>query len=368
MKHRRTFTWMFLLIVTSALTGVQQRLDAEVNPSLETPVQPMPELLAAPEGADGCGAEVVSATDRVVAGPRPYSPEVASFAVRFKDEASPYRVMSLFALPGEEVAIEAVPGEGGGELTACARGGELRRRDLARSDGDGWTWRAPSRPGLYSLYVDDRSAGETLKLNAFVMKPYRGEDRVNDYRIGRYERVPLHGKAVYRVPRGMVEVTPDMLDVWLSPHFQLHQFLCKQASQYPKYLILSERLLLKLETLLEKANDRGIEADSFAVMSGFRTPHYNQSIGNRTSYSRHLYGDAADIYVDRDGDGRMDDLNGDGRSDAADAELLARIVEESQDEAWYRPFIGGLGLYGPAPHRGPFIHVDTRGFPARWSS
>lgn len=24
------------------------------------------------------------------------------------------------------------------------------------------------------------------------------------------------------------------------------------------------------------------------------------------------------------------------------------------------------GLYGPAPHRGPFVHADTRGFEARW--
>ena len=30
------------------------------------------------------------------------------------------------------------------------------------------------------------------------------------------------------------------------------------------------------------------------------------------------------------------------------------------------PFVGGLGIYGPAPHRGPFVHVDTRGEPVRW--
>jgi hypothetical protein len=27
---------------------------------------------------------------------------------------------------------------------------------------------------------------------------------------------------------------------------------------------------------------------------------------------------------------------------------------------------GGLSTYGPKPHRGPFIHVDTRGTEARW--
>jgi hypothetical protein len=42
------------------------------------------------------------------------------------------------------------------------------------------------------------------------------------------------------------------------------------------------------------------------------------------------------------------------------------MVESMRDEAWYEPLVGGLGIYGPAPHRGPFVHVDTRGRPARW--
>ncbi|NBC16040.1 MAG: hypothetical protein GVY18_01850, partial [Bacteroidetes bacterium] len=89
-------------------------------------------------------------------------------------------------------------------------------------------------------------------------------------------------------------------------------------------------------------------------------------IGNRTKYSRHLYGGAADIFVDVDADGAMDDLNDDGRVTRADAKVLAAIVEAQSDETWYQPFLGGLGIYGPAPHRGPFIHVDVRGHRARW--
>ena len=51
-------------------------------------------------------------------------------------------------------------------------------------------------------------------------------------------------------------------------------------------------------------------------MSGYRTPFYNRSIGNQTRFSRHVYGDAADIYADDDGDGKMDDLDGDGHHPA----------------------------------------------------
>jgi hypothetical protein len=92
----------------------------------------------------------------------------------------------------------------------------------------------------------------------------------------------------------------------------------------------------------------------------------------RTSYSRHLYGGAADVFVDADGDGRMDDLNDDGRvtkADAhveADAHILAALIEGLTSVPWYRPLVGGLSAYGPAPHRGPFVHVDVRGTKARW--
>ena len=42
-------------------------------------------------------------------------------------------------------------------------------------------------------------------------------------------------------------------------------------------------------------------------MSGFRTPQYNKGGGNtggRAGLSRHMYGDAADIFIDSNGDGR----------------------------------------------------------------
>ena len=60
-------------------------------------------------------------------------------------------------------------------------------------------------------------------------------------------------------------------------------------------------------------------------MSGFRTPQYNVAGGNtggRAGLSRHMYGDAADVFIDNDGDGVMDDLNRDGRSSIEDARVI----------------------------------------------
>lgn len=286
-----------------------------------------------------------------------------SFSVKVRDDVIPYRVLGLFVMPGDVVPLEAVFTRGRGSASVDAEHGTVAKTGLER-----WTWTAPEQPGVYPIRVADERAGETITLNAFVKVPFdHDQTALNGYQIGQYQAEPLRGNPVYDRPDGFVEVTPENRDVRVAPHFTLGQFLCKQErDDYPQYLVLRERLLLKLEMILEEVNDLGISAPTLHVMSGFRTPHYNKSIGNRTTYSRHLYGGAADIFVDVDGDGTMDDLNDDGRVTRADADVLAAIVETQTDETWYQPFLGGLGIYGPAPHRGPFIHVDVRGQQARW--
>ena len=61
-------------------------------------------------------------------------------------------------------------------------------------------------------------------------------------------------------------------------------------------------------------------------MSGYRTPHYNKAIGNG-QFSRHVWGGAADVFVDEDGNGVMDDLNRDGNVTRADSAWLSRFVD-----------------------------------------
>jgi hypothetical protein len=78
-----------------------------------------------------------------------------------------------------------------------------------------------------------------------------------------------------------------------------------------------------------------------------------------------MYGDAMDIYIDNNNDGRMDDLNGDGRIDIGDARVLAAAADRVEKK--YPSLIGGIGVYRPkgGAHSG-FVHIDTRGFRARW--
>lgn len=287
--------------------------------------------------------------------------ETASFSVRVKGETIPYRVFGLFLMPGERVLFE-VAKDSAGAFEVISSAGRLES-----SAPDGWTWTAPITKGLYPVQIVDHVSGDTITLNAFVLVPYRRTETLFGYRIGRYQQTGLAAQtANYAVPEGFIEVTPANLSTPVAPHFTLGQFVAKQSSNYPKFLVLQERLLLKLELLLDSVQARGIPATTFKVMSGYRTPFYNRSIGNRTRYSRHLYGDAADIFIDEDGNGTMDDLNGDRLVNRGDADFLAGIVEQVSETSAFRRLIGGLGMYRARSRHGPFIHVDTRGVPIKW--
>jgi hypothetical protein len=77
-----------------------------------------------------------------------------------------------------------------------------------------------------------------------------------------------------------------------------------------------------------------------------------------------MWGDAADIWVDNDRDGAMDDLNGDKRVDFEDSRAIAAAAERV--EARYPALAGGIAPYPACCGHGPFTHVDARGARARW--
>ena len=290
----------------------------------------------------------------------------AAFMLQVDDDVVPYTVMAAFVMPGESIPIDVLLPTRHDQFTATAAKGTLEPVERR----PGWVWTAPETPGMVPITVEEDASRQSIRIHAFVLTPFdHATDWIGRYRIGAYENAPLRGDPVYQRPEGFIRVTKANRDVKLSPHFQLRQFLSKQVDRertFPQYVLVRVPLLLKLEMILDRVQEEGADVETLHVMSGFRTPYYNRRIGNTTSYSRHLYGGAADIFVDENGDGRMDDLTGDGRVTKADAQYLAKIVSSLRDDTWYDPLVGGLGVYGPAPHRGPFIHVDTRGRPARW--
>jgi uncharacterized protein YcbK (DUF882 family) len=176
-------------------------------------------------------------------------------------------------------------------------------------------------------------------------------------------------QANYENPAGFIEVTRENQGTRVSQHFRLGDFLTHdQHDVWPKYVVLREALLDKLELVLATLEAQGRPSHHVRVLSGFRAPYYNDGLVGEGAArsSRHQFGDAADIIIDDNRDGRMDDLNGDGRVDFSDTEVILRAVERV--ERTYPELVGGLGLYAGMGPSGPFAHIDVRGSRARWSN
>ena len=281
--------------------------------------------------------------------------------IRVNELEIPYRVFAIYALPGEVLDIGPADSSGVQPFDLSSDAGGLLQQSAA-----GWRWQAPDAPGIATVGI--RSGADRIELNVVVLTPSTSvvDQRINGYRVGAYPKEPLNGNPLYLPPDGFIELTRDNADLELSPHFKLSQFPSKQSSEFPKYLVLREQLLLKLELLLEEVNHQGIAADTFTIMSGYRTPYYNAAIKN-VPYSRHVFGGAADIYIDvAPRDDVMDDLNRDGRSDYRDAQRLYRIADTLFSQPRNVMLRGGLGVYRRNAAHGPFLHVDARQQRARW--
>ncbi len=243
------------------------------------------------------------------------------------------KVFARFVLPEDWISLAALPGAQ--VASASIQGGPT--------------------PGAETVFTM-RSFGQ--KVRAWL----------NGYRLGYWpqEKGRLRSEA-YRNPDGFIEVTPDNEDTRVSEHFRLRDFVSHgQQEIWPKYVVLREPLLDKLELVIEDLNDHGVNAEGMRIRSGFRTPAHNAAVRGEGSArdSRHQFGDAADVFIDQEGNGKMSDLNGDGRVNFADVKLILDAVERV--EARYPELVGGTGLYAYFGRSGPFAHIDVRGTRARW--
>jgi hypothetical protein len=275
------------------------------------------------------------------------------------------QVRLRFALPGDSVEF---PLEVSGDLSDLEYAW-VPARDTVAADPprtvDGSSFVTPSRPGFYRLAVIRGAEKHIIQEPLLaVMVPFREKvgAKLNGYRIGTY----LAERFGHRDhPAGFLEVGLRDVDLKVSKHLRLGDFLThdQQEDVWPKYVALNPRLLDKLELVLGKigggarlTETDGEDSDvAFDVHSGFRTPAHNAGVWRAARDSRHQYGDAADVAIDADGDGRVT---------LRDELLVARAVDQVEDE--YPDLVGGLGLYTSRHYRTPYVHIDARGKRSRW--
>ena len=222
---------------------------------------------------------------------------------------------------------------------------------------------APNEPGMYHLaLLRDGERRVVDEMTVAVLVPFAEKlgATLNGYKIGTYlaERLGSHHDA----PEGFIEVRPNDVDLQVTTHLRVSDFLTHDGqSSWPRYVALEPKLLDKLELVIsqvlrmqgrDSTNEESVALD---VHSGFRTPSHNVGVRRSARDSRHQYGDAADVAID---------ANFDGRYTAADSRLVALAVEMvEQDHPELR---GGMGVYTSRRYSTPYVHIDARGKRARW--
>ncbi len=112
----------------------------------------------------------------------------------------------------------------------------------------------------------------------------------------------------------------------LSEYFKAREFACRCCGM----VLVHPELVRKLEAL------RHLIGAPVFINSGYRCAGHNKAVGG-AERSYHVFGMAADIQVE-----------------GADPVKLAEMAEKAGFD--------GIGVY-PEPG---FLHVDVRGYPARW--
>ncbi|MBE7465912.1 MAG: hypothetical protein HS116_20750 [Planctomycetes bacterium] len=261
----------------------------------------------------------------------------------------------------------------------------------AAAGGGAHLGRAPAQPGRYRLVWNDPATARQGALELLVLEPAAVRESAGNTTltvcgepIGPYldplkspsEDVRKYA-ALYRPPTLFAIINAQTETLPLDEGLQLGQlvaFLDERAPDGRK--IQTNRrhtdrtpvipaLVHKLTALRQRLREQGHTVTRFYITSGFRTPAFNKQIGG-AAFSRHCYGDAVDLCIDEDGDLKIDDLNGDGRGDELDGLIIAQAAEDLEREG--RVAAGGIGLYHwPGEHSvGSHVHVDCRGFTARW--
>jgi hypothetical protein len=265
--------------------------------------------------------------------------------------------------PADTALARAIGGRSGALRALFVHPAESPRFEIgaiSRLFGDS----APRQPGIYSVH--DSLTQKRLSLISLLPFSVKQKGRIGSYNVGFW---PGERRGTGDQPTGFIEVTAANQDTHVSEHFRLRDFLTHdQQPVWPKYLVIREELIEKLELVMHELRTLGVRDPRIVVLSGFRTPQYNARgiRRGRARDSRHQYGDAADVFVDADGNGRMDDLNRDGRITKADATVLAKAFERVEQQ--YPDLVGGVAVYRPTRAHGPFVHVDVRGERARWAS
>lgn len=218
---------------------------------------------------------------------------------------------------------------------------------------------APDAPGFYSLQLTLDGEQRTVTdppLAVLVPRSQKKGSVLNGYQMGFY-RGDRARRSDPEAPVGFVRIDSMDLDLPVSGHLRLADFITRdRQNTWPRYAAVDPRLLDKLELILAEialwAGGSDEEPVPIAIHSSFRTPAHNRFVRSAARDSRHQLGDAIDVGID---------ANRDGRVNSKDAKLVTMAVDIV--ERTHPDLAGGMGIY---VRNNSYVHIDARGIKVRW--
>ncbi|MCL2001705.1 MAG: D-Ala-D-Ala carboxypeptidase family metallohydrolase [Planctomycetes bacterium] len=243
---------------------------------------------------------------------------------------------------------------------------------------------APQNSGAYYLLLAINAADRQRNVELCVLVPAKAVARrtgsgldvsLEDRFIGHYPHPNRSRNAKvranpdsYQPPTWWMQITEANASFEVMPGIMAQELVATSEDtgdrhtdivpvMYPMW-----KAIVAVRNALEER--MAVPGSALKLISVFRAPAYNRSIGSG-AFSRHVYGDAFDFYLDLDNQGKAADLNRDGRLDRQDAYPLVALIESLQAEG--KIPMGGIGVYHTVggDHE-VTLHLDLRGHRATW--
>jgi hypothetical protein len=270
-------------------------------------------------------------------------------------------VKLAFAMPGQEISYPLdVHGDPTELQYAWVRNGDTTLSTVPKTLTSDKVF-APGKAGFYRLALLKSGPHREIEgLTLAVLVPFEEKEgaMLRGYRIGTYIAERVAGRQA--PPTGFLEITPADVNLPITKHLRVGDFLNHdQVGVWPSYAAVNPKLLDKLELVIQEIarwhGDKAVADIELDVHSGFRAPEHNRKIRRAARDSQHQYGDAADVAID---------ANGDGKITAIDSRMVGLAVEIV--ELKHPDLVGGLGLYTSGHSSTNYVHIDVRGRRARW--
>ncbi len=281
-------------------------------------------------------------------------------------------------LPGESLQVTAEAAGQPGRL-AVIKDGQIIREDAVLN------FTAPEKPGAFYISLAAVAGGQNRRGEICVLVPHKATARrtnqgwlvrVDDSPIGEYRQASASGNAKvkdnpdsYQPPAWWMRITDMNASFEVAPGVTADDLVAPSEDTGLKHtdiVPVCYPMWTAITALRDGLTARGIPGSALRVISGFRTPPYNRSIGSN-AFGRHVYGDAFDFYINLAGGDNIKaaDLNRDGKLDRRDAYPIVAIIEDLQAEG--KLPMGGIGVYNTigGDHE-VSMHLDVRGHRATW--